>query len=1761
MTREEINEFIEEGKKYSIITSKATTVVGKVTKMGDSALFIEKEGSGKKAMISYSTIEELEECEDDQQELADDNGTASHLKATAPVSSLESTPVEENNDTPVIAVEEKNEINKNQKFKNLVQLVQPSVIEVSYGKEAQNSIKKKFRSEDKVPEVWSQIFDRFNTAIKNHALDEKWKGIFQSGSEMLQNNPDCLAAYYMMAYFFVKREEYSKAANCFCVAQDYIKETACRIRANEELHGLFSLRDVILSTEEITDEIWYTFIYYAAKLNMGSLALDVLTNKSGVVFEEQRVIAGLLYLALNADKLSYLPKDWELKPYQIATSLSQAFSIVDVDDPRSDLKNSIKVNSGKNNKEHEKSREKEISTFEGTITAFKTQGRYGFIDNKIYFYILQVQDEDLRMALLNGGGVNTKVHYSFGSGVNGKSGNRVRAIGTIVNQNVASLVYKGYITDYYRFAIGKNDAGDGKVTRTSDSKEFLFKSSAITNDTLRRKLDTYRNLENIDVFFKLQGKKAVSISETDITEEVRDPGYVELPDWEDGVLAEQQEDDSKNSEYDIQAGTGEKSVSDILFSKELSSLHMPSIERTSGIGVLTRKTGSGDDSKVRKACDHLYSKAVPNPFTDLPLIKPGDYRRKALLFSKRAGTEEELKEAEKLFILSLQTGESVETDIGDLCTLYLRFGGEYVVKGLQLLDVYGKELQGEKLLDLRVQLIDKSGNMEALAVILNYAIQNTVKTNKKLHYTVKLLQAYLVMHDWNNTLLCAEKVIGIVQKTSAFKDIFNKRKPALIYAYRARAICYYIQGDLKKADQAAKETIKLMPTDEISGRILDRTFVTEQFAIQPEADYADELEKAQESFGLSLFAMRRIGEINISTLFSQMKKVKKRIHENKYIGNNQDAQRDIHDILAKLQRNFVLTNEIRSQDLLGVAKIAMDARESDQSDNKPISEEQIRSYVGRSMAFLGDYLIMNGGNIDVARFCYIEALRYMRPIDNTSINNAFNYLVYSFFLSQEELAQNRSSESRNPEKHIEKFILNKCLSLKDLLISAFMLNGVHSYEQEIMEMLYLSKDYYNSLVQMLMQYTGNQHKITEKYDFEQLWKASRERFNTEIENLNEELKSCVYENNAHEKMEFHNEKLEEMSCNYYLFNLDVKNLKRFIRLSKALEEAKYKEGVDEREEAFSSIITGYNQLLNDINREPSEFGINYLYKYVEQMEERVVIYLNELYAVTRPEISKISLLSDSVYVRDNIVNVTILFENEKFKQTADSTEVILILDNRIKIVNTMKRFSSIRSGEQQEYVVTLLIDPQVVADGQFDFEVELTYQYHKEIERYEQVVKKERLNVNLNSKESFVKIENRYSSILRSSSVTDPDLFKGRDELIDSICKSLRIGDGSMIKNRGIMLWGQRRVGKNSVKDYLKERIAKTYPGAYIPIELGSVGDSHNLQEVLSCIAMLTEETILSMHKGVNEYMYPELANAYIAENMEELIDPISEKENYMFFFKRYMTKFMRIIEKNSESDKNIPLYIFDEFSYLYQWIEKGELDGSSFMRFWKGFIQDYGICAIIIAQDNIPVWSSQYPNEFSCMNYDNEITYLGYNGARDLICDPCKINGESRFNQDAVDYIFSLTKGSAYLIVILCKAIIDYLNESCTEKATKAVVEIVLNKGLVTSNTIFNLKDFEPQLVDVTKVGEDSDYTTAENKTLLKEIARRTIRTQNVAVNSLDYLATTQQEHIGIFQRLTERHIISMEGEKNCSITLPILKLFLLKEQGMLTRDVLIYV
>ena len=727
----------------------------------------------------------------------------------------------------------------------------------------------------------------------------------------------------------------------------------------------------------------------------------------------------------------------------------------------------------------------------------------------------------------------------------------------------------------------------------------------------------------------------------------------------------------------------------------------------------------------------------------------------------------------------------------------------------------------------------------------------------------------------------------------------------------------------------------------------------------------------------------------------------------------------------------------------------------------------------------------------------------------------------------------------------------KCVSSKDLVIATFMLQDRQDYVTSILKKIYSETSLRLEVINKLNKMIGDDKSISQYYDFEAIWKKAKGVYYSNLEQLGKEVADSINEYHMTESIRIHIQRIGEMLKSGLLWNQDELILENYLKLISLIGDTLEKYTVEEKIEGFRIAETEIAKLKADIETSPTEFSYDYVYLKLDDLRFSIREIYDDLYQSSRPE-CRISLSNNSVYVNEKTAEIAITFRNAEDKQDADAVEITLEGSNGATFLRCDKKFTSIRSGEEQDYLAAFSLDEKVISEGQFEITVSMQYRYRDSVENIETTSISEILPVTITDKENYIRIENKYNRIIRGSGVDvkTPELFKGRNELIDSICMSLSSSDGIMTKNRGIILWGQRRVGKNSVKDYLKEKIRLEYPDAYLIIELGSIGKCRNLREVLITIINKTEDALMQDYEEIYEKL--------IENGMEFSGYALENTESYMPKFSRFMDRLSVGLRKISEDEKNIPLFFIDEFSYLYEWIEKGELDGKQFMRFWKSFIQDYGICSIIIAQDNIPVWKSRYENEFACMNHDNEITYLDYEGAKELICEPCQVADKMLYTPEAVKLIYDWTKGSAYLIVIFCKHVIDYLNDNYTEKATKTIVQLVFEKEFIEKKEMFESDDFEPQIQDVANVGSEGDLVNTLNEELLKEIASATITSPQARIDELHFFTKYGEQARKIFIRLKERKIIEVERDTYCSISMPLLKFFLLREQSLLDKETL---
>lgn len=1404
--------------------------------------------------------------------------------------------------------------------------------------------------------------------------------------------------------------------------------------------------------------------------------------------------------------------------------------------------------------------------YKGIISFYNKNGRYGTIKNldggSTYFYIKQVKDLELQRILASESNYKRKVTYTRGINFKGEiAADTIELDDVNLEENTETeYKYEGYLEDY------DVDKYRGKIRSGNESFNFDFKDikdpllyaeiMSIPYSVLdlsikfnARDHKSKKTKKTSKIAYDICGVKEYSKKEID---EFISQHYVtkaEVNEWL-GINVERNVGYFRAIEYEPL-----RTIDSVVQQETASKNNLMQSSLNANNYIESR-------SSEKNAVSILLDSNIENPFSNLKKDVSGrKYFQEAhrYMVGRKNNNGEiigvDLARAEELFIQSIKAMDQTSSSVANLVNIYIKQGGDYIIKGLQLLEEYGYLFPPEKLTNLRIQLIDKSGNIDALEKILLSTIPNCVKKNTVWQYMAKLAGLYYKQQKWETAIEWFEKSIRYLDKN---KSEFAQYQLLRNNNLRPLIIAKYSIGEIDAAIVMAEKFLKNVPEDLVIKSIVEGTFESNKTKTILEDIEDIELQYEDELFDvtnneISLYLSDKLQKVDLSSTFNKLAIVYEKLQDGRYIGSADDSNKAVKYINDKLLRKnkHGISADIRSAIFLGIARIISDSRENSNSSNgdNKVALDEVKQYVARYARYAADVLVEKLATVDSIRFLYIQALRYLGDGDGGNIIAAINMLVASFFVDstklRDELHDMRSSV------YNDSYYKMGCLSTKDLLIASFMLQDKQDYVTTILKKIYNELSLRLKVISSLNRMIGSDKNVIEYYDFEAIWKKAKGIYYSNLEQLGKEISDSINEYHMVESIRIHIQRIQEILNAKLLWNQDELVIENYLKLISLIVDTFEKYTVEEKIEGFRMAETELAKLKGDIESAPTEFSYDYIYSKLNELCFSIRERFNDLYQSSRPECN-IFLSNDSIYVNEKTAEIAITFSNSGDKQDADAVEISLEGSKGASFLRCEKKFTSVRSGEEQDYLAVFALDEKVILEGQFEITVSMQYRYRDSVDNIKSTSIREILPVNITDKKNYARIENKYNSIIRGSGVdvNTPELFKGRNDLIDSICASMSSADGIMTKNRGIILWGQRRVGKNSVKDYLKEKIRSKYPDAYIIIELGSIGKCRNLRDILITIINKTEDALMQDYEDVYENL--------IKSGMEFSGYALEKTESYMPEFSRFMDRLSSRLKKLSDKEKNIPLFFIDEFSYLYEWIEKGEIDGKEFMRFWKSFIQDYGICSIIIAQDNIPVWKSRYENEFACMNHDNEITYLDYDGAKELICEPCQVDNKMLYTPDAVKLIFDWTKGSAYLIVIFCKHVIDYLNNNYTEKATKTIVQLVFEKEFIEKKEMFESDDFEPQIQDVANVGQEGDLVNSLNEELLKEIASATITSPQVRIDDLLFFSKYGEQAQKISVRLKERKIIEVERNTYYSISMPLLKFYLLREQSLLNKDVL---
>ena len=276
-------------------------------------------------------------------------------------------------------------------------------------------------------------------------------------------------------------------------------------------------------------------------------------------------------------------------------------------------------------------------------------------------------------------------------------------------------------------------------------------------------------------------------------------------------------------------------------------------------------------------------------------------------------------------------------------------------------------------------------------------------------------------------------------------------------------------------------------------------------------------------------------------------------------------------------------------------------------------------------------------------------------------------------------------------------------------------------------------------------------------------------------------------------------------------------------------------------------------------------------------------------------------------------------------------------------------------------------------------------------------------------KTAWTELLNPYAGYVKSGAVENDEMFFGRQELIKEVITSIAGVNGDDVGGKIFILYGQQRSGKSSILAHIAKYFERRLD--YIVADLGNIGEIEHTEQAL------LGEIGTSLFTSCKENKIPGF------EDLEVLVDEIFESDEPQRKLKRFIEKVKSII-----GDKRQIVLLIDEFTYLHGWIQEGNLK-PDFMKFWKAFAQNQRIKIIIVGQDFMPDLINDFRNEFGSA-FTKRVNYLERFEAEQLIREPfIRVNKYDAFEDDAVSRICELTACSAFYTMIICNALVNWMN------------------------------------------------------------------------------------------------------------------------------------
>ena len=643
-------------------------------------------------------------------------------------------------------------------------------------------------------------------------------------------------------------------------------------------------------------------------------------------------------------------------------------------------------------------------------------------------------------------------------------------------------------------------------------------------------------------------------------------------------------------------------------------------------------------------------------------------------------------------------------------------------------------------------------------------------------------------------------------------------------------------------------------------------------------------------------------------------------------------------------------------------------------------------FLGRCFASKGDDIVVNKGKLDAAREWYAEALSVYDGDRGHSKDeqDAVNALVR--FLHSRLGRANIPMPPHTPS--IEK-TMNDVVTLSDSQRIfddiAYLVFRSKYAASRLLNRLYRQRDLrYKALKYLNTEGLNASNPDLSQRDFTSLWdKLTQKRaeetrkVNTDLRHFNSFQLTTAWLEDAVEQCKRIVDKLR--------FDLDRERVWHLQEVLEHTVELRKQDRFEVRERLCNQIDQSCRELQAEIEKSPTRISVEILYPIIESIQTKISEYLKDLYVTSKPQLM-LHMPVEDYSGHDANIEVEIVVENKPGCSPAEGLELIIHEDDAFTLTQSeIKRQESLLGGSSHNFTVPLQLTKDELRSEAFSLSAYA--RYHTLGETSDQTDPEEtfveNFAIRLYSADEFEEIDNPYNE---GPVVSDPEMFYGRDRMIENIANSLQEAQS---RNKCVVIYGQKRAGKSSIMLHLKKELETRN---LMVLDLGNIGQFLDesaqvpfsyqiLQQILSSLEEVIEDRIDDGFSAL-DVSFPSATNFYVHPTP-------------MILFKEVFDCYRRRVSKQADwRDVQLVLFI-DEFSYLYGQILAGHIS-ESFMKNWKALMQANYFNAVLVGQDVMERFIESFQNEFGIAQRER-VTYLDREDAIKLIDEPIRLGGDAR--------------------------------------------------------------------------------------------------------------------------------------------------------------------